>query len=60
MAMAMAAGRSLKPPALAFTLLLQVAWVGVTAQTFGHIGNYCKRSSSLHVNVCLFSRKLNR
>eukprot|EP01045_Picozoa_sp_COSAG04_P015101 COSAG04_NODE_1171_length_7953_cov_12.437993_5_plen_190_part_00 len=56
MAMAMAAGRSLKPPALAFTLLLQVAWVGVTAQTFGHIGNYCKRSSSL----CLFSRKLNR
>ena len=46
MAMAMAAGRSLKPPALAFTLLLQVAWVGVTAQTFGHIGNYCKRSSS--------------
>ena len=23
-----------------FTALIHVAWVGVTAQTFGHIGNY--------------------
>lgn len=41
--MSMAASTSwlpTKPPFWAFTALLHVAWVGVTAQTFGHIGNY--------------------
>lgn len=28
------------PPFWTFTLLIHVAWVGVTSQTFGHIGNY--------------------